>query len=1087
MQRHVCDLTSSPESPARPAAPQVGQVKVEPVADAQPLPYVKPEVPEPLQSLPYVKAEGVEPSAAPSHVKPEPLQTPEASEKRLPAPGASIDSVETPPEPQAEPGVMIMGYNVMFPAGKKPFPAQLAVMNKVLLALKTSQHALLESPTGSGKTLALLCASLTFQKQLLIEMKAEAKEKAKLKAQAEAAKRAADMEMKEKVAVAAAVRASSRSSVKSEYNGGDDDDFASTQPSFDQFRFNPRAELPGDGWISMEDKRHVKAESEAPAKRRVLPSSFQRAAVDAVGSGASLDDFHSTPADDSLPKDDGPRAPVIYFCSRTHSQLTQVVEELRNCPVSYLSACGAGSNESLKTCVLASKSKMCVNTKANRKPAEVDDKCATLLDEDKCTFFKKRKRTNDLRRVAPPVWDIEEITELGKKHRECAFFHSRDALENANIVFCPYNYMLDPSIRRSVSISLKNAIVILDEAHNVEDTCRSSASLELTADLLGATISAFAHVIKYGNRPPYYNGLLKILNGLQRWMKSIETVSSTLLRPTGFEEESKVWSGADAVAMLAEFAGLTPETLEEAKRAVSAVVEFEKEERAAGSGNDIDDGQDDGPSQATNNDRPRGKRPLLGNMALSTMQSILTIVNYMFCEEFKYLDDYKLLMIKSRARRNDSNQRFRSSYSQPGNDGWEYKMCLWCLNAAVAFADLVKQARSVVLTSGTLSPMDSFAGELGTDFPIRLEANHVVDMRRQVLIGAVMNGPGGVDLMSTYKNQQEFRYQDSLGELLLQYTQVVPGGILMFFPSYHLMDKLATRWQETGVWAKINALKTVFQEPRQAGKEFDALLEQYRLVILQTAAATATAGDSKAMVKAENGSPALTGAIFLAVYRGKVSEGIDFANANARAVLVVGIPYPNVRELQVELKRKYQDEKSRVDRKLVNGHFWYQLQAFRALNQALGRCIRHRQDYGMILLLDSRHRMQAHVRSLSKWTRPFIQEFEHSQQSLPLVPAFFERNLQALGNPVKGATSATEALAAREPMVLNYESSSRGATTNARSTSQAGRTMDGAMQSVKAYMAKRQLEMNPPRVFSLFAPKPSGDKDQKKQKTPRKY
>lgn len=1054
----------------QPAALYMDQVKAEPVPLPEPPLYVKTEVLEPLS---YVKLEG---EVFLPNVKPEPLQTPEVPEHQLPAPVLSPNSIETPPEPQAEPGVMIMGYNVMFPAGKKPFPAQLAVMNKVLLALKTSQHALLESPTGSGKTLALLCASLTFQKQLLIEMKAEAKEKAKLKAQAEAAKRAADKEMQEKAAIAAAVRASSRSSIKSEYNGGDADDFASTQPSFDQFRFNQRTELPGDGWISMEDKRRT-AETETPAKRRV--PSFQRAEVDAIGAGVSLNDFHLTPSDASLPKEDGPRAPVIYFCSRTHSQLTQVVEELRNCPVSYLSASGAGSNESLKTCVLASKAKMCVNAKANRKPAEVDDKCAALLDEDKCTFFKKRKRVNDLRRVAPPVWDIEEITALGKKHRECAFFHTRDALENANIVFCPYNYMLDPSIRRSVSISLKNAIVILDEAHNVEDTCRSSASLELTADLLGATINAFANVIKYGNRPPYYNGLLKILNGLQRWMKSIEDVSKTLLRPTGFEEESKIWTGADAVAMLAEFAGLTPESLEEVKRAVSAVVEYEKEQRAIGSSNGIDDNEGEGGSSQAN-DRPRGNRPLLGNMALSTMQSILTIVNYMFCDEFKYLDDYKLLMIKSRSRRNDSSQRFRSSYSQPGNDGWEYKMCLWCLNAAVAFADLVKQARSVVLTSGTLSPMDSFAGELGTDFPIRLEANHVVDMRRQVLIGAVMNGPGGVDLMSTYKNQQEFRYQDSLGELLLQYTHVVPGGILMFFPSYHLMDKLATRWQETGVWAKINALKTVFQEPRQTGKEFDALLEQYRLVILHSAAATA--GDSKAMVEAENGSPMLTGAIFLAVYRGKVSEGIDFSNANARAVLVVGIPYPNMRELQIELKRKYQDEKSRVDRKIVNGHCWYQLQAFRALNQALGRCIRHRQDYGMILLLDSRHRMQAHVRSLSKWTRPFIQEFEHSQQCLPMVPAFFERNLQALGNPVKGAASATDALAARDPIVLKYETSASNTSTR---TSQTDRMMDGAMQSVKAYMAKRQLEMDPPRVFSLFAPKPSGDKDKKKQKTPR--
>ena len=38
----------------------------------------------------------------------------------------------------------------------------------------------------------------------------------------------------------------------------------------------------------------------------------------------------------------------------------------------------------------------------------------------------------------------------------------------------------------------------------------------------------------------------------------------------------------------------------------------------------------------------------------------------------------------------------------------------------------MSKARSIILTSGTLSPMSSFSSELGVTFPIQLEANHVI-------------------------------------------------------------------------------------------------------------------------------------------------------------------------------------------------------------------------------------------------------------------------------------------------------------------------------------------------------------------------
>lgn len=74
--------------------------------------------------------------------------------------------------------------------------------------------------------------------------------------------------------------------------------------------------------------------------------------------------------------------------------------------------------------------------------------------------------------------DVEELVNYGKKTRLCPFFLSREAAVNAEIIMCPYNYIIEPSIRQAMNIELKDAIIVIDEAHNIEDTCRAAGSFE---------------------------------------------------------------------------------------------------------------------------------------------------------------------------------------------------------------------------------------------------------------------------------------------------------------------------------------------------------------------------------------------------------------------------------------------------------------------------------------------------------------------------------------------------------------------------------------------------------------------------------
>ncbi len=85
-----------------------------------------------------------------------------------------------------------------------------------------------------------------------------------------------------------------------------------------------------------------------------------------------------------------------------------------------------------------------------------------------------------------------------------------------------------------------------------------------------------------------------------------------------------------------------------------------------------------------------------------------------------------ILRTQERVQNEGKANRWRQSTTLD----WTYTAYFWCLNPAVIFHDLKDKVRSIVLTSGTLSPMTSFSSELNLDFPIQLEANHVIDKKQ---------------------------------------------------------------------------------------------------------------------------------------------------------------------------------------------------------------------------------------------------------------------------------------------------------------------------------------------------------------------
>lgn len=125
----------------------------------------------------------------------------------------------------------------------------------------------------------------------------------------------------------------------------------------------------------------------------------------------------------------------------------------------------------------------------------------------------------------------------------------------------------------------------------------------------------------------------------------------------------------------------------------------------------------------------------------------------------------------------------------------------------------------------------------------------------------------------------------------------------------------------------------------------------------------------------------------MGVCRGRISEGLDFSDRAARCVILVGIPYPQMADPIVILKKDYLQRKNQVTKIGLTGSQWYSQQATRAVNQAIGRVIRHVQDFGSIILMDHRYSYQSGKSQISKWLRDLIttnMTFESLEDNLKL-------------------------------------------------------------------------------------------------------
>lgn len=184
---------------------------------------------------------------------------------------------------------------------------------------------------------------------------------------------------------------------------------------------------------------------------------------------------------------------------------------------------------------------------------------------------------------------------------------------------------------------------------------------------------------------------------------------------------------------------------------------------------------------------------------------------------------------------------------------------------------------------------------------------------------------------------------------------VVPAGLVCFLPSYDYLDTVYGQLQKSGVLQRISNKKKVFKEPRNISNS-DNTNASNSQESNQTVEQLLN-GYAKA-IKHNQG-----GALLLSVVGAKLSEGLNFADDLGRGVIVVGMPYPNRNSPELQERMSYLDSTLGPG----FGSEYYENLCMKAVNQCIGRSVRHIRDYACVYLLDERYAREQIQRKLPQW------------------------------------------------------------------------------------------------------------------------
>ncbi|XP_077325097.1 ATP-dependent DNA helicase DDX11 [Lithobates pipiens] len=854
-----------------------------------------------------------------------------------------------------------------FPFPFPPYPIQEQFMSELYRVLEAGKVGIFESPTGTGKSLSLICGSLSWlrdfeekkRQEELLALSVGDSEKNRIQGTNDSTSATASsaepdwitqfLHKKEEMDMKNKIREDQIQRKKKEER-------------LEQMRHNIQ--------LKFASKRKREEEDET---MRLLQLSRQMLSG---GDGMDLEhgeeelvlaEYESdedTKKQAELDEEDDleeEHVTKIYYCSRTHSQLSQFVHELQKSPF----------GKETRLVSLGSRQNACVNDEVRRLGTMqlINDRCMEMQKKkhEKKTEEPTGKKKRESRLTCPyysyeqmqflrdeilvEVKDIEQLVVRAQEVKACPYYASRFAIPAAQLVVLPYQMLLHDSTRRASGIKLKDQVVIIDEAHNLIDTITGIHSSQVTgAQLCQAHSQLAQYMERYRSRLKAKN-LMYIKQILFLLEKFVGTLGGNVKQNPNFQKVPQdgttlksindflFYSQVDNINLfkvqrycvrsmisrklfgfMEKFQGLEvgiPIKENQKPGGLQQFLQNLNQKGQAGAAEILDEGSENG--------HPRIASPL---MQIEGLLSALTNANQ---------DGRVIIQLQGTVAQ--SSLKFLM------------------LNPAVHFAEVLKECRSIIIAGGTMQPVLDFKQQLlisaglSPDRIVEFSCGHVIPPEN-ILPIVLCSGPTNQQLEFTYRKRDLPEMMDETGRILVNLCNVIPGGLVCFFPSYDYQKLVLDHWEKTGQLKRLAAKKKIFQEPKKANQVEQVLSEYSRCI----------------KISSQSAGP-LTGALLFSVVGGKMSEGINFSDDLGRCVVMVGMPYPNIRSPELQEKMAYLDKTAPKTSGVSAGRALLENLCMKSVNQSIGRAIRHRGDYASIVLLDHRYSQPAILSKLPQWIR----------------------------------------------------------------------------------------------------------------------